>query len=47
MYIFVFNRCVRDMLDLNFENSMWDMGKGTYLVVGDSGNGEMYSAAAN
>ena len=24
--------------NLNVENKMWDMGKGTYLVVGNSGN---------
>ena len=34
-----------NMRDLNAENKMQDIGKGTYLVVGNSGNGEMYSTA--
>ena len=33
--------------NLNFENNMWDMGKGTYLVVEGSGNGKTYAAAAS
>ena len=31
--------------NLIVENKMQNTGKGTYLVVGDSGNGEMYGAA--
>ena len=26
---------------------MWDTGKGTYLVVGDCGNGETYDTTAS
>lgn len=33
--------------NLNFENNMWDTRKGTYFVVGDSGNGETYGVAAS
>ena len=33
--------------NLNFENNMRDTGKGTYLVVRDSGNGETYSTATS
>ena len=33
--------------NLNDENKMRDIGKGTYLVVGNSGNGETYGMAAS
>ena len=33
--------------NLNAENKMQNIGKGTYLVVRNSGNGEMYGMAAN
>ena len=33
--------------NLNAENKMRGIGKGIYLVVGNSGNGEMYSTAAS
>ena len=33
--------------NLNFENNMRDAGKGTYLVLRDSGNGETYGAATS
>ena len=33
--------------NINAENKMRDIGKGTYLVVGNSGNGETYGTAAN
>jgi len=31
----------------NVENKIWDIGKGTYLVVENSGNGETYGMAAS
>ena len=33
--------------NLNAENKMQNIGKGTYLVVGNSGNGETYDMAAS
>ena len=33
--------------NLNAENKMRDIGKGTYLVVGNSGNVETYGTAAS
>ena len=33
--------------NLNAENKMRDLGKGTYLVGRHSGNGETYSMATN
>jgi len=33
--------------NLNAENKMLDIGMGTYLVVGNSGNGETYDMATS
>ena len=33
--------------NLNAENKMQNIGKGTYLVVRNSGNGETYGMATN
>ena len=33
--------------NLNAKNKMRDIGKGTYLVVGNNGNGETHGAAAS
>ena len=33
--------------NLNDENKMWDIGKGTYMVVRNSENGETYGTAAS
>ena len=46
MYIFVFDIYECGICgNLKFENNMRDMGKGTYLVAGDSGNGELYGGS--
>ena len=44
-FFFLFFLCyigVQICRNFNAENKMWDIGKGTYLVVGNSGNGEKY-----
>ena len=49
MHIISFRLCYMGMQicgNLNAQNKMRDIGKGTYLVVGNSGNGEAYSVAA-
>ena len=49
IYIFAFCLCymrVQICGNLNAENKMRDIGKGTYLVVGNYGNGETYDTAA-
>ena len=33
--------------NLNVENKMQDIGKGTFLVVGNSGNGETYGTTTS
>ena len=50
IYIYIYILCymgVQICGNINVENKMRDIGKGTYLVVGNSGNGETYGTAAN
>ena len=50
IYFFAFCLCymgVQICNNFNNENKMWDIGKGTYLVVGNSGNSETYGTTTS
>ena len=51
IYIFTFYfLCYTDVKicgNLNAKNKMWDIGKGTNVVVRHRGNGEMYGMVVN
>ena len=48
-FLSVLHECANMQIckNLNSENKMRDIGKGTYQVVGNSGNGETYGMAAS
>ena len=53
IYIYIYNfffLCYTDVKicgNLNAKNKMWDIGKGTNVVVRHRGNGEMYGMVVN
>ena len=47
IYFLFFNIRVQTWENLDVGNKMWGMGKGTYLVVENSGNSETYGVAAS